>query len=400
MTGWLLPAAVLAVAILYASVGHAGATGYIAVMGLLGLAPEVIRPTALVLNLVVAMIGAVQFVRAGHFRRDLVLPLGLASVPAAAIGGALALPTAALEGVLGVVLAFSALRIVREVLGSRAAPGLEGEGLVAARRLSVPVLAAIGAGLGLASGLTGVGGGVFLTPLLLTLRAATTRQVAAVSEVFILVNSAAGLGGWLVGGQSLAAIDSWVVAAAAAGGLVGSQLGAFKLPVRWLRLLMAVVLAVASVKLLREAVEAGSTTIRPRAASAGSVGGGLREQVEHHDAGHDQAHAGDRRGIEFLSQEQPADGCDERHPHARPDGVGDPYRNRGERQRQEVEGRSVARYHRQARQRLGEAGRRLEEARADHLGHDRDHETRPGRRAVHALFSTPPRSPVAAVATA
>ena len=258
MTGWLLPAAVLAVAILYASVGHAGATGYIAVMGLAGLAPEVIRPTALVLNLVVAAIGTVQFARAGHFRRDLFLPLAVASVPAAVIGGALSLPTAVFEGALGLVLACSAAWIVRELRGRQTAgDSPPDEHPTPGRRLRPPLLAAGGAGLGLASGLTGVGGGVFLTPLLLALGVATTRQVAAVSIVFILVNSAAGLVGWLVGGRSLAAIEPRVVAAAALGGVVGSQLGAFQLPVHWLRLLMAVVLAVASVKLLGEAVRAG-----------------------------------------------------------------------------------------------------------------------------------------------
>ena len=256
MTVWVLPLAVLAVAILYAAVGHAGATGYIAVMGLLGLAPEVIRPTALVLNLVVATIGAVQFVRAGHFRRDLFLPLGLASVPAAAVGGFLSLPTAAFEALLGLVLAFSAVRLGGEALVARAA-GRPGEDPTAVRRLEPKLLAALGAGLGFASGLTGVGGGVFLTPLLLALGVATTRQVAAVSVVFILVNSAAGLAGWLASGRSLAAIDPLVVAAAAVGGLAGASLGAFRLPVRWLRLLMAVVLAVASVKLLGEAVFSG-----------------------------------------------------------------------------------------------------------------------------------------------
>jgi uncharacterized membrane protein YfcA len=251
MTEWLLPAAVLAVAVLYASVGHGGATGYIAVMGLFGMVPEVIRPTALALNLVVATIGTVQFVRAGHFRRDLFVPLALASVPAAALGGALALPTTVFEGALGAVLAFSAGRIVLELwAGASAGGGLPGEPPEELRQLSGSVLTAIGAGLGLASGLTGVGGGVFLTPLLLTLRVASTRQVAAVSVVFILVNSAAGLAGWLAGGRSLAAIDSAVVVAATVGGLVGSQAGAFQLPVRWLRILMAVVLAVASVKLL------------------------------------------------------------------------------------------------------------------------------------------------------
>jgi uncharacterized membrane protein YfcA len=269
MTGWLLPAAVLGVAVLYAAVGHAGATGYIAVMGLMGLAPEVIRPTALVLNLVVAAIGTAQFVRAGHFRRDLFLPLAVASVPAAAVGGAWSLPTAVFEGGLGVVLACSALRIVGQLRGRMAAcDSLQAEDLTAVRRLSTPLLAAVGAGLGLASGLTGVGGGVFLTPLLLALGVATTRQVAAVSVVFILVNSAAGLGGWLASGKSLVAIDPRVVAAAAVGGLVGSQLGAFQLPVRWLRVLMALVLAVASVKLLAEAVAAGVAARRSETQAA------------------------------------------------------------------------------------------------------------------------------------
>ncbi|MDA1200222.1 MAG: sulfite exporter TauE/SafE family protein [Planctomycetota bacterium] len=253
MTEWLLPAAVLAVAVLYGSVGHGGATGYIAVMGLVGLSPEVIRPTALVLNLVVATIGTVQFVRAGHVRRDLFVPLALASVPAAAIGGGLSLPTAAFEGVLGLVLAFSAVRIAGDVFrpGTRPAAGSLSAGEpLESRRVSPASLAGLGAGLGLASGLTGVGGGVFLTPLLLELQVATTRQVAAVSVVFILVNSAAGLAGWLSSGRNLAVIDASVVVAAAVGGLVGSQAGAFQLPVRGLRTLMAVVLAVASVKLL------------------------------------------------------------------------------------------------------------------------------------------------------
>jgi len=263
MSGWPLPFGILAVALLYSAVGHAGATGYIAVMGLAGFAPEVIRPTALVLNLVVATIGTVQFARAGHLRGDLLVPLAVTSVPAAAVGGWLALPTAVFEGVLGLVLAFSAGRIVLDVRWSRGAVASAGEDQTALRRLSIPLLAVIGVGLGLASGLTGLGGGVFLTPLLLALRVATTRQVAAVSIVFILVNSAAGLGGWLAGGRSLAAIDPWVVAAAAAGGFLGSHLGAFKLSVRWLRLLMAVVLAVASAKLLGGAVASAGRLLQP-----------------------------------------------------------------------------------------------------------------------------------------
>jgi uncharacterized protein len=157
-----------------------------------------------------------------------------------------------------------------DVAGRAADGSLPGEHPAGRRTLSAAMLAAaaVGAGLGLASGLTGVGGGVFLTPLLLALRVATTRQVAAVSVAFILVNSAAGLAGWLGSGRSLAAIDPRMLVAAVAGGLAGSQVGAFRLPVRPLRILMAVVLAVASVKLLGHAV--GSGEARGRSPSADS----------------------------------------------------------------------------------------------------------------------------------
>ena len=254
MTGWLLVAAVMTVAAVYASVGHAGATGYIAVMTLFGLEPAVIRPTALVLNVVVATIGSVQFARAGHFARRLFLPLAAASVPAAAVGGWLTLPTAAFEMVLGVVLGFAAVRIGAEALGSgrgdrggdpEPSSRLPGESLQRSA-----ALAGIGCAVGLLSGLTGVGGGVFLTPLLLALRAASIRTIAATSAAFILVNSLAGLAGGLAAGRTVPLPGLELVAAAALGGVIGSHLGAFRLPVTAIRLLMATVLAMASAKSL------------------------------------------------------------------------------------------------------------------------------------------------------
>ena len=163
MTAWLLPALVGAVALLYSSVGHGGATGYIAVMGLAGMPVEVIRPTALLLNVAVAMIGTVQFARAGHFRHDLLLPLAVGSVPAAAIGGWLAVPAAVLELLLGVVLGFSALRILLAAWrASRGAPSIatSGEDLPG-RTLPWRGFVGLGILLGLASGLTGVGGVCF-----------------------------------------------------------------------------------------------------------------------------------------------------------------------------------------------------------------------------------------------
>jgi len=244
VSGWLV-AAILGIAVVYASVGHAGATGYIAVMTLAGLPPDVIRPTALVLNVCVATIASVQFARAGHLRRDLIVPLAAAGVPAAIVGGALSLRPAVFEGVLGVVLGVSAVRfgvravrpdVVREP-GIDAAPGRA-------------MLVVLGGTIGLVSGLTGVGGGVFLTPALVALRAAPVRQVAAVSAAFILVNSLAGLSGGLLAGRTIPPVGAAAAAAAIVGGAVGSQWGAFRLPVRALEGLMGVVLAIAAGKLL------------------------------------------------------------------------------------------------------------------------------------------------------
>jgi uncharacterized membrane protein YfcA len=254
MTAWPLAAAVAVVAAVYASVGHAGATGYIAVMTLWGLAPEVIRPTALLLNVIVATIGTVQFARAGHFDRRLFLPLVVASVPAAAVGGWLTLPTAAFETILGIVLAFAAVRIAAEsITPRRAVRGGEPEPpsrLPEDSLARVAALAGIGGAVGLLSGLTGVGGGVFLTPLLLALRAASIRTIAATSAAFILVNSLAGLAGGLMAGRTVPLPGLELVAAAALGGAIGSHLGAFRLPVTAIRFLMAAVLAMASAKSL------------------------------------------------------------------------------------------------------------------------------------------------------
>jgi uncharacterized membrane protein YfcA len=243
----LLTLAIGAVALLYASVGHAGATGYIAVMTLFGLDPQVIRPTALVLNVIVASIATAQFWRAGHFRPRLFLLLAAASVPAAAAGGAANLSTAAFEAVVGVVLLLSAVWIVGEARGE--AGDAEAEPTGASRFTSIFLLA-LGGSLGLLSGLTGVGGGVFLTPALLALRAAPVKQVAAVSAAFILVNSIAGLLGGCAAGRPLPPIGLAVIGVVVVGAAVGSQLGAFQVSPRRLRQLMALVLVVAGLKLL------------------------------------------------------------------------------------------------------------------------------------------------------
>ncbi len=227
-------------ALLYASVGHAGASGYLAVMALLGTAPDAMRPAALVLNLVVATIGSRNFIRAGHFRWSLFWPFAIASVPMAYLGGRLALPVDVYRVVVGGVLVLSALRFV-VTLRQPDRPGQEPPRLVAI---------ATGAALGFLAGLTGVGGGIFLSPLLLLAGWASLRVTAATAVVFILVNSAAGLAGQLAVIESLPpSLPAWG-AAVALGGAIGSWLGARRLPSPALRGVLAVVLLVAGVNLV------------------------------------------------------------------------------------------------------------------------------------------------------
>jgi uncharacterized protein len=226
------------IAFLYSSVGHAGASGYIATMTLFGLAPTVIRPTALVLNILVASIGTFQFWRAGHFSWKLFWPFALLSIPAAYVGGYLQPSASVLRILIGVVL-FSALRLVfrrRDPL--HAVPP------------SRPVAIGVGAGLGFLSGLTGTGGGIFLTPLLLFCQWAYIRQAAAVSALFIWVNSIAGLVGYFTKVRSIPSLGLILAAAAIVGGAVGSHLGSRRFAVRVISLLLATVLLIAGMKLI------------------------------------------------------------------------------------------------------------------------------------------------------
>lgn len=235
----LLAAAILAVAFLYSSVGHAGASGYIAVMALAGLAPDVIKPTALVLNILVASVGTYQFARAGHFRWSLFWPFALAAAPAAFLGGFLPVSPGVFRPLVGAVLLMSAVRFFWK-------PGDP----VAVRPPGVPASLGAGTGLGFLAGLTGTGGGIFLTPLMLLCRWAKTKHVAAVSVVFILVNSSTGLAGFLAGGKPVPSLAWMLAGAAVAGGTLGSYLGSHRFPVRVIQLLLAAVLTIAGAKLI------------------------------------------------------------------------------------------------------------------------------------------------------
>lgn len=229
----------LLISFLYSCVGHAGASGYIAVFTLFGVAATEIRPIALILNILVATIATVQFARAGHFSWRLFWPFALTSVPAAALGGAIPIPALPLKILLGVVLLFSSIRLFL----SQREKDLP-------HPPSLPIALTCGALLGLLAGLTGTGGGIFLTPLILLCGWSNTRQAAAVSAPFVLVNSLAGLTGFLAGGQSLPDFPWWLLLVVLAGGTAGSQLGSHHLPTRAIRTTLAVVLLVAGIKLI------------------------------------------------------------------------------------------------------------------------------------------------------
>lgn len=241
----VLAALFFAVAVLYSSVGHAGASGYIAAMALLGFAPEQVRPTALALNLLVGGIGLFRFWRGGHVRWRNVSPFVLASAPAAFFAAQVQLPREAYSALLGVVLLVAAIGVFRH------AARAESEDAAATGR-RVPWLPAllVGAAIGVLSGLTGTGGAIFLTPLLLFAHWMPTREASGTSVAFVWINSLTGLAGLLHATGTLPAMLPLWLGVAALGALLGTQLGLRWLPVRGLRRALGVVLLVAAGKLL------------------------------------------------------------------------------------------------------------------------------------------------------
>lgn len=235
----LLFIGVFAMALLYSSVGHAGASGYIAVMSLLSLAPATIKPTALALNILVASLATWRFARAGHFRWPVFWPFALLAIPLAFLGGHLNLPAWLFQKILGAVLLLSAWHLF-----SQAGPEKETR--------SPPWWAALmcGGAIGLFAGLTGTGGGIFLTPLLLFAGWARAKEAAAVSALFILCNSVAGLLGNWASTASLPDFIGPLLAVAALGGWLGSGWGSRRFAPALIKRLLAAVLVVAGLKLL------------------------------------------------------------------------------------------------------------------------------------------------------
>ncbi|MFM7139267.1 MAG: sulfite exporter TauE/SafE family protein, partial [Actinomycetes bacterium] len=243
MIDYLVIGSFFVVALLYSSVGHAGASGYLAVMAIAGLMPEVMRPTALALNILVSSIVTYRFSKAGLIKWNKLLPLIITSIPFAFLGGTIKLPDEIYKPILGIVLIFASIRLFLTFKKSRVAVDY-------LKNISIYVLLIMGAILGLLSGLTGTGGGIFLTPLLLFAGFAGPRTAGGLSSAFILFNSISGLLGQVTTVKSLPDNLYLALIVVAIGGFIGSGLVTRPFVPPCFRLLLAFFFLLAGVKLI------------------------------------------------------------------------------------------------------------------------------------------------------
>jgi uncharacterized protein len=237
----LLLSLLTVIAFLYSSVGHGGASGYLGVMALMGISSAVMKPSALVMNLAVSLFSFIGFYRAGHFKMKLFLPFALASVPMAFLGGTMSLSDSVYKKILAVCILISILRMVYQ-FNQKDVPNRP-----------IPVWAGLLSGgmIGLLSGMIGIGGGIILSPLMLLMRWSNLKETAAVSALFIFVNSLSGLFGQMQhGGIHLTENMQWAVLATIIGGLFGSYFGSKKFNIPTLRYMLALGLLIACLKLM------------------------------------------------------------------------------------------------------------------------------------------------------
>jgi len=228
------------VAFMYAGVGHGGASGYLALMALFVFPPELMKPTALLLNIFVAGIAFFAFKKRGHFKWKLFYPFALASIPAAFIGGYLEVDATLYKRILGILLIFSILRML----------GFLGQEKEKLKEIKLWQGLVAGAAIGLFSGMIGIGGGIILSPIILLMGWGRMKETAAVSALFIFVNSVAGMGGYLIKGSAISPSSFLLVGVALLGGIAGAYYGSGKMNNLQLRYMLAVVLIIASVKLI------------------------------------------------------------------------------------------------------------------------------------------------------
>ncbi len=242
MTNLLLLAVCFFVAaLLYSAVGQAGASGYLAIMAIFAMAPEQMKPTALLINILVATVATIKFHQAGYFSWSIFWPFVVTSIPFSFLGGYIALPSQIYKPIVGAVLLYAAYRLIRM---------RQTKEDVEIKPVPFGMALLCGAGIGLLSGLTGVGGGIFLTPLLLFMGWAEPRVAAGVSAPFILANSVAGVLGNL---SSLDVLPNGILIwgiAACIGGYIGSTYGSRKGDAVMLKRLLAIVLFIGGLKIM------------------------------------------------------------------------------------------------------------------------------------------------------
>lgn len=237
----LIAAAIVLTATLYSTVGHGGGSGYLAVLAIASVAPETMRPTALLLNIVVATIATWKFGSSGSFRKDLFIPIVCVSIPAAFIGGYVEIPSGVYKPIVGAILIFASVRLFVPIRGNECT-----------RTPALFVMCFAGGIIGLLSGLIGIGGGIFLSPLILLLGWANAKETAAVTAPFILVNSIAALVGVMTEHGELPVVAPFIaplVVSVVVGGWIGATFGSQRLGHQGLRFVLGGVLLTASIKM-------------------------------------------------------------------------------------------------------------------------------------------------------
>jgi uncharacterized membrane protein YfcA len=228
------------VAFLYSSVGHGGASGYLALMAIFNFSPDVMKPTALLLNLFVSLTSFLQFYRGKHFNWKIFLPFAITSVPMAFVGGLITVDADIYKKILGILLLVPIIRFL--FFANIRTEELKRSNLA----LSLFIVAAIG----FLSGLIGIGGGIILSPVLLLLKWSDMKQTAAISALFIFVNSISGLAGQFTKGIHFSTDMYGYVAVAFTGGICGAYFGSLRFKSTILKYMLAIVLLVAAYKLL------------------------------------------------------------------------------------------------------------------------------------------------------
>lgn len=230
----------IAVAFLYSSVGHGGASGYLALMAFFSFPTDTMRATALILNICVSLIAFLQYYNTGYFKWKLFLPFAIASVPAAFFGGLVSVDAEIYKKILAILLLFPIIKLA----------GIEARTEQPLKTINIYAALIIGAVIGFFSGMIGIGGGIILSPVILLLHWANMKQSAAISALFIFVNSISGLTGCFSNEFHFNNQMGMMIAVALAGGISGSYFGAKIFKSELLKRMLAAVLVIASIKLI------------------------------------------------------------------------------------------------------------------------------------------------------